>query len=496
MAINGFRELTAQEAASYIKNNDMLGFSGFTAAGSPKIVPRAIAQMAKELHSQGKEFRIDVISGASTGKSVDETLAQVDAIYHRYGYQSSATLRQKINEEKILFQDIHLSHVSKYVAMNRIRPVSTAIIEICDITTDGKVYLTTGIGISPILLEKAEKVILELNTFHSPRLKEMTDIILMHGPGTQWPKSLESPLSRVGMPYAKVDPAKVIGIVRNHEPDEVSEFSDSDSTCAKIAENVEFFLLSEMAKESIPKTFLPIQSGVGNIGNAVMKKLGECPDIPPFYMYTEVLQDSLIQTMKDGKLLGASTCALTVTTRSLSQIYADMDFFAKRIVLRPQDVSNNIIASSELGVISINTTLEADIYGNVNSTHVAGTKLMNGIGGSADFSRGAYISIFICPSIAKGGKISSIVPMCPHIDSSEHSVQIIITENGIADLRGKAPSEKAELLINNCAHPLYKDYLLNYIRSSKPSHIRHNLEKCFELHNNLIKSGTMLSGLQ
>lgn len=491
MAINGFRELTAQEAASYIKNGDMIGTSGFTAAGSPKIVPRTIAQMAKELHNQGKEFTIDLISGASTGKSVDETLAQADAIKHRYGYQSSSALRQKINEEKVFFQDIHLSHVSKYVAMNRIRPVNTAIIEVCDITADGKVYLTTGIGISPILLEKAEKVILELNSFHSPRLREMSDVVLLHGQNS-WPKGLDNPLSKVGTPYAQVDPSKIIGIVRNNEPDEVSEFSESDSTCVKIAENVEKFLLSEMAKGSIPKSFLPIQSGVGNIGNAVMKQLGESREIPPFYMYTEVLQDSLIPIMHSGKLLGASTCALTVTTKSLNEVYSNMDFFAKRIVLRPQDVSNNIIASSQLGVISINTALEADIYGNVNSTHVTGTKLMNGIGGSADFARGAYISMFICPSVAKGGKISSIVPMCPHIDSSEHSVQIIITENGIADLRGKAPAEKAELLIKNCVHPLYKDYLMNYLKSSKPGHIRHNLEKCFELHTNLLRTGSML----
>ncbi len=492
MAIAGFKELSALEAASFINNGGMVGFSGFTAAGSPKVVPRAIAQKAKDFHSRGKEFTIDVISGASTGKSVDEALAQANAISHRYGYQSSPALRQKINNEEVFFQDIHLSQVSKYITMKRVRRIDIAIIEACEITSDGKIYLTTGIGISPTLLEHAAKVIIELNSYHSSRLKEMTDIVMLHNPDIEWPEALKHPLSKVGAAYAQVDPSKIIGVVQNHEPDEVSEFSGSDEACERIAENVESFLLSEMAKGSIPKSFLPIQSGVGNIGNAVMEKIGECPEIPPFFMYTEVLQDSLVEIMLKGKLIGASTCALTVTPKSLDAIYQNMDYFGKRIVLRPQDISNNIIASSEMGVISINTALEADIYGNVNSTHVAGTKLMNGIGGSADFSRGAYISIFICPSIAKGGKISSLIPMCPHIDSSEHSVQIIITENGIADLRGKSPSEKAETLINNCAHPLYKSYLSDYVKSSKPNHIRHNLEKCFELHNNLLKFGTML----
>ena len=70
--------------------------------------------------------------------------------------------------------------------------------------------------------------------------------------------------------------------------------------------------------------------------------------------------------------------------------------------------------------------------------------MMNGIGGSGDFTRNAYISIFTCPSVAKEGKISAIVPMVSHLDHSEHSVNIIITEQGVADLRGKSPKERAE----------------------------------------------------
>ena len=87
----------------------------------------------------------------------------------------------------------------------------------------------------------------------------------------------------------------------------------------------------------------------------------------------------------------------------------------------------------------MNTALEADIYGNVNSTHVLGRQMMNGIGGSGDFTRNAYISIFSCPSTAKTGRISTIVPMVTHVDHSEHSVQILATEWGVADLRRLAP---------------------------------------------------------
>ncbi|MGL4293539.1 MAG: acetyl-CoA hydrolase/transferase C-terminal domain-containing protein, partial [Bacteroidales bacterium] len=135
---------------------------------------------------------------------------------------------------------------------------------------------------------------------------------------------------------------------------------------------------------------------------------------------------------------------------------------------------------------------EADIFGNVNSTHVVGTKMMNGIGGSGDFTRNAYISIFSCPSVAKEGKISAIVPFASHVDHSEHSVDILITEQGIADLRGKSPAQKAEAIIENCAHPDYKPLLRQYLKLSKSNcHTQHSLIAAFGFHNQFIKSGDM-----
>lgn len=112
-----------------------------------------------------------------------------------------------------------------------------------------------------------------------------------------------------------------------------------------------------------------------------------------------------------------------------------MDYFASRIVLRPQEISITGNHPSS-GRHRSERRPEFDIYGHANSTHVAGVDLMNGIGGSGDFERNAYLSIFMAPSIAKEGKISTVVPMCSHVDHSEHSVKVIITEQGIADLRG------------------------------------------------------------
>jgi acetyl-CoA hydrolase len=238
-----------------------------------------------------------------------------------------------------------------------------------------------------------------------------------------------------------------------------------------------------------------VQSGVGNVANAVLSRLGAHPDIPPFTMYTEVFQDSCVDLMERGLLVGASTTALTLSPARLKHVYDEIDFFAPRIVLRPQEITNHPGVIRRLGVISMNTALEVDVYGNVNSTHVLGTQMVNGIGGSGDFTRNAYVSLFMCPSVAKGGRISSIVPMTPHVDQNEHSVQVVVTEQGLADLRGLGPMDRARTIIDRCAHPAYRDYLRRYLESSPRGHIRHDLAHCYDLHRNFAATGSMLPGL-
>jgi acyl-CoA hydrolase len=230
---------------------------------------------------------------------------------------------------------------------------------------------------------------------------------------------------------------------------------------------------------------------VGNIANAVMASLGTNPEIPSFEMYTEVIQDSVIDLLKNGKIRFASGCSLTITTPILQEIYSNLEFYRDKLVLRPQEMSNSPELARRLGLITINTALEADIFGNVNSTHVMGSKMMNGIGGSADFTRSAYISIFTTPSTAKKGFISSIVPMVSHVDQNEHSVNILITEHGVADLRGKSPIQRAEEIIENCVDPLYKQILRDYLALSGSCHTPTNLHACFEMHTEFMKSGNM-----
>ena len=247
-----------------------------------------------------------------------------------------------------------------------------------------------------------------------------------------------------------------------------------------------------MKRGIIPSTFLPLQSGVGNIANAVLGALGRDQTIPAFEMYTEVIQNSVIGLIREGRVKFGSACSLTVTNDCLQGIYDDMDFFRDKLILRPSEISNSPEVVRRLGIISINTAIEAVIYGNVNSTHIGGTKMMNGIGGSGDFTRNAYISIFTCPSVAKEGKISSIVPMVSHLDHSEHSVNIVITEQGVADLRGKSPKERAQAIIENCAHPDYKQILWDYLKlAGNKSQTPHAIQAALGMHAELAKSGDM-----
>lgn len=487
-----FSVLNPEEAAELIPHGAMVAFSGFTPAGAAKAVPRALAGRARVLHRAGLPFQLRVLTGASTGSSIDDALAEAEAISWRAPFQSSVPLRKQINEGRVAFVDMHLSHVPQSALFGFFGKIDFAVVEATEVTADGRVYLSTSIGASPTFLQTAEKVIIEINHSQSHQISEIADILIPEPPPYRLALNLDHPLERIGRTYARVDPDKIIGIVETDEPDECGDFSPPDAVSEAIAKHVVEFLANELVKGRLPREFLPLQSGVGNVANAVLKGIGESYEIPDFLMYSEVLQSAAFEMIASGRVRGASTCALVLSPEQMRKLDDEFSFFARRLVLRPQEISNNPAIVRQLGVIAINTALEVDIFGHVNSTHLCGQRMINGIGGSGDFARNAYISIFVCPSTAKRGTISTIVPMCTHVDHSEHSVQVIVTEQGFADLRGLAPQERAVTMIDHCAHPTYRDYLHRYLSESGSGHMRHDLSGCFDLHQNLLKYGSML----
>lgn len=486
-----FNYLSAAEAASLVKHGYTVGISGFTPAGSPKAVAPEIAKIAEAEHAKGNPFQINLFSGASTGDSCDGILSRAKAIRYRAPYTTNTDFRNAVNRGEIAYNDIHLSQMAQEIRFGFFGPMDIAIVEACELTSDGKIYLTAAGGISPTICERAEKIIVELNSAHSKNMMGLHDVYQPLDPPYRREIPIYKPSDRIGTPYVQVDPKKIVGVVEVNMPDEARGFTAPDPVTDQIGVNVANFLAADMKRGIIPASFLPLQSGVGNIANAVLGALGRDKTIPHFEMYTEVIQDSVIDLMREGRIKFGSTCSLSVTNECLDEIYSDMKFFGDKLILRPSEISNNPEIVRRLGIISMNTAIEADIYGNINSTHIGGIKMMNGLGGSGDFTRNAYISIFSCPSVAKGGKISSIVPMVSHHDHNEHSVNIVITEQGIADLRGKSPMERAKTIIENCAHPDYKQLLWDYLKISSKGQTSHCMKAALGMHATLTEKGDM-----
>lgn len=480
--------MSAMEAAALIKDGMTIGTSGFTPAGHPKAVPIALAERIK---GEGLNIKVNLFTGASVGDELDGELARVGAIKKRLPYQTQSDCRNKINSGEIDYIDMHLSHVADFVRYGFLEKIDIAIIEAVVITEEGYVIPSTSVGNTPVFVENADAVIIEVNSFHPIELEGIHDIYQPLKPPNRKPIPLVSPKDRIGERYLNINADKIIAIVLTDLPDSVKDFPPIDETSEKMAGNLIDFLEHEVQRKRLPDNLLPLQSGVGSVANAVLGGLVKSSFVN-LSIYSEVIQDSVLDLIDSGKVNIASGSSLTLSPKGLQRFYNNITRYKDKIVLRPQEISNSPEVIRRLGVISMNTAIEVDIYGNVNSTNIMGTRMMNGIGGSGDFTRNAYISIFTTPSTAKEGNISSIVPLVSHCDHTEHDVQVVITEEGVADLRGLAPKERARLIINNCAHPSYRDALLDYYNyKARNNHINHNLQEALSWHCRFLQTGTM-----
>jgi succinyl-CoA:acetate CoA-transferase len=262
-----------------------------------------------------------------------------------------------------------------------------------------------------------------------------------------------------------------------------------------MAELLVDFLRHEVAAGRMPPNLLPLQSGVGNVANAVMAGLLHS-EFEGMTSFTEVIQDGLLDLLDSGKLVGVSATSFGLSPQGVRRFLDDVGSYKGRILLRSEEISNHPELVRRLGVIAINGMIEADIYGNVNSTHIMGSAVMNGIGGSGDFARNAYLNFFVSPSTARGGVISSIVPMVSHVDHTEHDVHVLVTEQGLADLRGLSPNDRAERVIAHCAHPDYRDRLRDYRDRARATrqqarHTPHLLDEALGWHVAYLREGKM-----
>lgn len=482
--------MSAEEAADLITNNSLVGTSGFTPAGYPKAVPIALAKRA----DKGDNIQIDLFTGASVGPEIDGLLSEKGIIRRRYPYQTNNNLRNSINNGNIKYVDMHLSNSAQYLKNGFLGNLDFAIIEAVAITEDGGIVPSASVGNSNIIVECADKVIVEINLSQPIEFEGIHDIYTINKPPFAEYIPIRNTSDRIGTTYIPCEPEKIVAIVITDIEDKTNPVATIDEVSEKMAENLISFLKSETINGRLPKNLLPIQSGVGSVANAVLGGLKDS-EFEDLFFYSEVLQDAALDLLECGKLRMASAASLTLSPERIKDFLNNISKYKDKIILRPQEISNNPEIIRRFGIISINTAIEVDIYGNVNSTHIMGSKMMNGIGGSGDFARNAYISIFTTPSTALKGKVSSIVPFVSHVDHTEHDTMIIVTENGVADLRGLSPKERAELIIENCAHNDYKEMLTDYysraLQTTKRAHTPHILKEALSWHERFIQTGSM-----
>ena len=497
---------TVEEVLPMFKDGMNLGWSGFTPAGYPKAVPIALADHVEKNNLQGK-MRFNLFIGASVGAETEDRWASLDMIDRRWPYQTGKNIAKAINEGRIRMGDKHLSLFAQdlaygyYTKDTKSGKLDLAIIEVSGITEDGGLIPSASVGVIPEIVQTCENIIIEVNTA-MPSFEGMHDVMVLHAPPHREIIGVTRADSRIGSTYVPCDPSKIVAIVESEHTDKGRALAGADEDSVAIANHLLDFFGQEVKAGRLPGNLLPLQSGVGSIANAVVSGLAN----GPFYdlsVYTEVLQDGMLDLFDSGRLKRASACSLSLSEKEgMPRFIKNREQYQDKIVLRPLSISNNPEVARRLGVIAMNTPVEIDMYGHANSTLINGTRIVNGIGGSGDFLRSGFLKIMHTPSSRPTKTdptgISCIVPHAQHIDHTEHDLDVVVTEQGLADLRGLAPRDRAHAIINNCVHPDYKDILNEYYDMAEKECIARGVghepqlwDRVFKMQLNNAQNGTM-----
>jgi succinyl-CoA:acetate CoA-transferase len=486
--------MSAEEAAAFIAPGDHVGMSGFTGFGYPKAVPAELVRRAVDEAGRGDRFAVSVWTGSSTAPELDGAMAAVDGIDLRMPYQSDPVTRARINAGLLDYVDVHLSHVAQMVKEGFFGHLDIALVEVAGVTADGALIPSSSVGNNSTWIDVADRVILEVNSWEPAELEGMHDIYGTALPPDRTPIPIVRPSDRIGVPYLRCPAEKIIAVVPTNSPDYATPSRPADADSRLIAGHLVDFLTQEVRRGRLPATLPPLQSGVGNVTNAVLSRLDGGP-FRPLTAYSEVIQDGMLRLLLSGTMAMASATAFSLSEDGIADLRANIAAYRDRIILRPQEISNHPEVIRRLGCLAVNGMIEADIYGNVNSTHVMGSSMCNGIGGSGDFARNAYLAVFATPSTAEDGTISCIVPIVSHVDHTEHDVHVIVTEQGLADLRGLPPRRRAQQIIDHCVHPDYRpalqDYLDRATATGPGKHTPHLLPEALSWHVQYLDKGTM-----
>lgn len=482
------RVVSAAEAAACIRDGMTVAVGGYTNAGYPKAVARALVARKQS----GEDFQIRLLSGANDGP-LDTLLGEEGLISWRAPLIESKVLAKQVNARQVPYVEQQMSKMPRLTRDGAFGDIDVAVVEALRITEEGYLVPTSSVGMVPHFLERAKSVIVEINLAQPLTLEGMHDIFLPGFPPDRRPIPLTRVEQRIGTPYIRIDPEKIRYIVRSDELDETPPPAEPRPAMERVAEHLLDFLSREVPR--MPGGVLPpIQTGFGGMAAAIVRKLGESK-FENLQFFCGVLQEANMELLASGRAAAASTGSIQMTPRVIQLLEEQPDLFRERVVIRNTDVTNSAEAVSRLGLITLNSGIEMDVYGNVNSSHVAGTKVVNGLGGGAGFASNAGLSVMLFTAETKGGAISTIVPMVTHQDISEHDVDVVVTDQGVADLRGKDDVERARCIIEHCAGPHYREPLRAYLEKAVREAGGHHpqlLREAFAWHIRLQEMGSML----
>lgn len=470
--LNGEIPLTSPtDVAETLSDDTTLLVSGFGSVGYPKEVPLALADSNRDLS-------LTVVSGGSVGAEIDEALAEAEAIARRYPYQSRRPLRRAINDGVVAFHDRNVSEVGDEVQYGGLVDPDVALVEAIAVGEDWLIP-SASIGQTPAFVESADRLIVEINYTQPLELQQIHDVYRLGMPPNREPIPLTGPGERIGDSFVRFDPEKLSAVVETDRPDTPYSFRDPTDDDREIARNFRRFMETELDRSPVFDDSLNLQFGVGSLGNALMSEIDTMEtDGRDVVYYGEVFQDGLLDMLDNDQVETTSATSLALSEDGQQRFFSEIDRYTEDIILRPSDVSNNPALIDRFGVVGVNSALEVDLYSHVNSTHIGGVRLMNGVGGSGDFNRHAFISVCALPSTLADRDRSRIVPMTMHTDHTEHDIDVLVTEQGVADLRGLSPRERADRIIDRCAHPSFRPELREYLDQAKGGggHILHDPE--------------------
>lgn len=420
--------ITAEQAAEMVSYNSRIHFG--TGIGIVKDIDKALAARADELRG------VEILSSVPVRNDPYETFLATDSNEQvRFASAHFSKIdREMSSAGRCWYMPILFNELPSYWQFNNVG-VDIAFLQVAPMDKHGNFNI--GPQVSDIwgVLKSAKKVIVEVNE----------NMPIAHG--------YQSQLNLYGIDYVVEGSNPPMDTLETKPPTKIDRY---------IAE----YVVSQIESHST------LQLGIGSLPGCIGSLLAES-DVRNINAHTEMFVDAYVDLFEAGKLTGNKPVdkgkAVYTFAGGSQRLY---DFIDDNPICcsAPVDYVNNIATVSKIkNFISINSCIQVDLFGQVCSES-AGVRQVSGTGGQLDFVLGAYASkggkSFLCTPSTRlkpdGTRESLIKPVLTEgsiVTTPRTATNFIVTEYGIANLKGKNTWERAELLIN-IAHPDFRDELV------------------------------------